>query len=29
MNQGESFLQSPFAPLGKIYCDYFFLVISH
>jgi len=24
MNQGESFLQSPFAPLGKIYCDYFF-----
>lgn len=24
MKQGESFLQSPFAPLGKIYCDYFF-----
>jgi len=24
MNQGDSFFQSPFAPLGRIYCDYFF-----
>jgi hypothetical protein len=24
MNQGNSFFQSPFAPLGRIYCDYFF-----
>ena len=24
MDQSDTFLQTPFAPLGKIYCDYFF-----
>lgn len=24
MNQLDTFFKSPFAPLGKIYCDYFF-----
>jgi hypothetical protein len=24
MNQEDSFFKSPFAPLGRVYCDYFF-----
>ena len=24
MDHSDTFLQTPFAPLGKIYCDYFF-----
>jgi len=24
MNRGDSFFQTPFAPLGRVYCDYFF-----
>ena len=24
MYRGDSFFQTPFAPLGRVYCDYFF-----